>query len=170
MEQDPSFTEYDALVHSKDIQILKSMLPFVDTRQQMSFAILIQFIEFKNTIQIFRKNKNVLSAHAIHNEEDKKTAMMQILRQYISPRERETFDQMMNMIGIINMMSMMETPESMSNIMNMMGDSDNISNFMNAMGGSDNFTNIMSMMSGFTEPENEPNINKSENDTDITST
>ena len=63
MDQEQPLTEYDQLVHSKDIQILKTMLPFIDGGQQMSLAILIQFIEFQNTVHIFQKDKNVLSAH-----------------------------------------------------------------------------------------------------------
>ena len=110
MEQEQSFTEYDALVHSKDVQMLKSLLPFVDTQQQMSLAIFIQFIEFKNTIHIFKNNKNCLSASSITNEKDRQTAMMQALLKHIAPGEQETIDNMMNMI---NMMSMMENYESM---------------------------------------------------------
>ena len=143
MEQEPAFTEYDALVHSKDVQMLKSMLPFVDTQQQMPLAIMIQFIEFKNTIYIFQKNKNVLSAHSLNNKEDRKTAMLKAILQYVSPRERETFEQIMNMMDIMNMM---RNSDNMSDIMNMMGDADNMSNIMNMMGNSDDFSNIMNMM------------------------
>lgn len=148
MEQEQFFTEYDTLVHSQEIQILKSILPFIDTNQQMSFAILIQFIEFKNTIQIFQKNKNILSAHAIAPENDGKNAMLTAIKKFISPSQRETFDNMMN---LISMMNLMNGSNDMSGIMSMMGGSDDMSGIMSMMGGSNDMSGIMSMMGS---PEN----------------
>ncbi len=110
MEQEPSITEYDSLVHSREIQLLKSMLPFVETQHQMSLAIFIQFIEFKNTINIFKTNQNCLSASSITNENDRKAAMIQAIISHLAPNERETIDNLLNMM---NMMSMMENYESM---------------------------------------------------------
>lgn len=107
--------DYDELVHSKDIQILKSMLPFIDRQQQMPMAIMIQFIEFQKALQIFQNKNNVLSAANLHNEEDRQTAMLQSLIKHFSTEEQETINNMMNMM---NMMSMMNTEEMMENFEN----------------------------------------------------
>lgn len=138
MEQEQFFTEYDTLVHSQEIQILKSILPFIDTNQQMSFAILIQFIEFKNTIQIFQKNKKILSAHAISPENDGKNAMLTAIKKFISPSQRETFDNMMNMISMMNLMN---GSSDMSDIMSMMGSPENMTDFKNIMNPSEDIIN-----------------------------
>lgn len=107
--------DYDELVHSKDIQILKSMLPFIDRQQQMPMAIMIQFIEFQNVIQIFKDKNNMLFASNQNNEEDKQKAMLQALIKHFSTEEQETMNNMMNMIS---MMSMMNTEEMMENFEN----------------------------------------------------
>ena len=104
--------DYDELVHSKDIQILKSMLPFIDRQQQMPLAIMIQFIEFQNALHIFQNKESGLSASAVHNEGDRQMAMMQALMKNFSPEEQETMNNMMNMI---NIMSMMNTENIMEN-------------------------------------------------------
>ena len=104
--------DYDELVHSKDIQILKSMLPFIDRQQQMPLAIMIQFIEFQKIIQIFRNKENFLAANVIHNENERKTEMIQALMKHFSPEEQESMNNMMN---IMTMMSMMSTESMMEN-------------------------------------------------------
>lgn len=114
MDQEQPLTEYDALVHSQDIQLLKSMLPFADSGYQMTLAIFIQFIEFKNTIQIFKNNRNGLSASSNSNENDRQNALMQTLLKQLPKSEQETMDNLMNMI---NMMSMMNSMENAENIM-----------------------------------------------------
>jgi hypothetical protein len=107
--------DYDELVHSKDIQILKSMLPFIDRQQQMPLAIMIQFIEFQNALRLFQDKEKGLSANTIHNEEERQMAMLQALMKHFSTEEQETINNMMNMI---NMMSMMNTEDFMENVEN----------------------------------------------------
>ena len=111
--------DYDELVHSKDIQILKSMLPFIDRQQQMPLAIMIQFIELKNTIQIFKNKEDLLSASSIHNESDRKTAMMEVILKNIVPEYQETINQMMHMINMMNMMNEndMSNDDTMNEVM-----------------------------------------------------
>lgn len=107
--------DYDAFVHSKDIQILKSMLPFIDRKQQMPLAIMIQFIEFQNALRLFRDKDKGLSANTIHNEEERQMAMLSALMKNFSAEEQETMNNMMNMI---TMMRMMNTEEMMENLEN----------------------------------------------------
>lgn len=106
--------DYDELVHSKDIQILKSMLPFIDRQQQMPLAIMIQIIEFKNAIRLFHGKERGLTTNAIHNEEERQMAMIQALMKHFSAEEQESMNNMMNMI---NMMRMMNTEDMMENMM-----------------------------------------------------
>ena len=95
--------DYDELVHSKDIQILKSMLPFIEMKQQMPLAIMIQFIEFKNALRLFHNKDNGLTANDIQNEEDRQMAMIQALMKHFTKEEQETMNNMINMIKLIIM-------------------------------------------------------------------
>ena len=54
MEQEQYRTEYDELIQTRDLQMLKSMLPFANVKSQMPLAILIQSMEFRNTVQMFQ--------------------------------------------------------------------------------------------------------------------
>lgn len=101
MEQEQYLTEYDGLVQTRDLQMLKSMLPFASVKAQMPLAILIQTMEFRNTIKMFQDNANVLSACSVNNEPDRRTAMIQTLRKFCTPKERETIDTLLNIMCVM---------------------------------------------------------------------
>ena len=101
MEQELYTTEYDGLVQTRELQMLKSLLPFTNVKSQMPLAILIQSLEFRNTIQMFQNNANVLSACSVHNESDKRSAMIQTLRKFCTPKEKETIDTLLNIMCVM---------------------------------------------------------------------
>ena len=101
MDQEQYVTEYDGLVQTRELQMLKSLLPFANVSSQLPLAILIQSMEFRNTIQMFQNNANVLSACSVHNEPDKRTAMMQTLRRFCTPKEKETIDTLLNIMCVM---------------------------------------------------------------------
>lgn len=101
MEQELFLTEYDNLVQTRELQMLKAMLPFVHAKNQMPLAILIQSLEFKNTIRSFQNNANTLSAFSISNETDRRSAMLQTLKKFCTPKEQETIDTMLNIICVM---------------------------------------------------------------------
>ena len=109
MNQEQPLTEYDSLIQTRELQMLKSLLPFANIQVQMPIAMIIQSLEFRNTIKMFQDNANVLSACSVHNEPDKRNAMIQTLRKFCTPKEKETID------NILNIMSIMETYDTFSN-------------------------------------------------------
>lgn len=104
MNQEQYVTEYDGLVQTRELQMLKSLLPFASIQSQMPLAILIQSMEFRNTIQMFQNNANVLSACSVHNEPDKRSAMIQTLRRFCTPKEKETIDTLLNIMCVMEEM------------------------------------------------------------------
>ena len=101
MEQELLSTEYDGLVQTKELQILKSMLPFANPKIQMPLAILIESLQIQNTIKLFRNDANLLSACSVNNEPDRKTAMIQTLRKFCTPKEKETIDTLLNIMCVM---------------------------------------------------------------------
>lgn len=101
MEQEQFLTEYDGLVQTRELQILKSILPFANVKMQMPLAILIQSMQFRNTINMFQNNANALSACSLNNEPDRRSAMIQTLRKFCTPKERETIDTLLNIMCVM---------------------------------------------------------------------
>ena len=103
MEQDNLFTEYDSLLQTRELQMMKSMLPFVGIRQQKPLALLIQSLQFRNAVKILQNDENVLSACSIpvSSEAEKRNAMIQTLRRFCTPKEKETIDTLLNIMCVM---------------------------------------------------------------------
>lgn len=101
MEQEQYITEYDELVQTRELQMLKAMLPFMGVKSQLPMAVLIQAMEFQNTMKVFQSSENALSACAINDETDRRSAMLQVLRKFCTPKERETIDTMLNIMCVM---------------------------------------------------------------------
>jgi len=101
MEQEQYITEYDELVQTRELQMLKSMLPFLHTKSQLPMAILIQSMEFRNTIQMFQNNADALTACTVKDDTDRRSAMLQVLRRFCTPKEKETIDTMLNIMCVM---------------------------------------------------------------------
>lgn len=110
MEQDNFFTEYDSLTQTRELQMMKSMLPFVGVKQQRPLALFIQSLQFRNTVRMLQNNENVLSACSVSvsSEAEKRNAMIQTLRKFCTPKEKETID------TLLNVMCMMETYDALN--------------------------------------------------------
>lgn len=101
MEQESYLTQYDEHVQTRELQMLKSMLPFVNNKNRMTLAMVIQYIEFQNTMKMFQNNTDVLSAASFTNESDRRNAMLQTIRRFCTSKERETIDNILNIINVI---------------------------------------------------------------------
>ncbi len=101
MEQEQLITEYDAQIQTRELQMLKAILPFVHTSGQMPLAIMIQTMEFQNTMRYFRSQENQLSAFSVAPESERKNALLQTLKRFCTPKERETIDTLLNILCVM---------------------------------------------------------------------
>lgn len=101
MEQEQLITEYDGLIQTRELQMLKAMLPFIHTKNQMPLALLIQTMEFQHAIRYFKENANALSAFSLNNENERRSAMLQTLKKFCTPKERETIDTILNIMCVM---------------------------------------------------------------------
>ena len=101
MNQEHHPTEYDTLIQTRELQMLKSLLPFASIKSQMPLALFIQSLEFRNTVKIFQQDATVLSACSVHNEPDKRNAMLQTIRKFCTPKEKETVDNLLNIMYLM---------------------------------------------------------------------
>ena len=105
MEQTP-FTSFDYMTQNRQLQMMKTILPYMKEAQKKQFAILIKYMELQNTIQIFSQEDKLLSMCSVDEESNNMVAMINDLRQFCSEKEQETLDM------LINMFSMLETYET----------------------------------------------------------
>ncbi len=105
MEQN-TLTPFDNMTQTRELQMLKTVVPYMKGEQKKQFAILIKYMELQNTIQVFSQEDKVLSMCSVSEEENTTLAMLGELRKFCSEKELETLDM------ITNMVSMLETYET----------------------------------------------------------
>jgi cell division transport system ATP-binding protein len=67
----------------------------------MPIAMFIQSLEFRNTLRMFQTDNNLLTACSVSNDSDRKNAMLQTLRRFCTPKERETIDTLLNIMCVM---------------------------------------------------------------------
>ena len=95
MEENKQVT-YDDMVQTRNIKMLKSIVPFLDYRSQKPAALLIQYLEFKNASSAFSKPDNSMAACSIPEGSDRRNAILSARRQYCTPKEQEAIDTVLN--------------------------------------------------------------------------
>lgn len=106
MENEVIPTPFDTMTQTRQLQMLKVMVPYMQSEQQKNFALLIKYMELKNTVSVFSHTDQVLSMCSVSEDEDRTLAMLNELRTFCTEKERETIDM------LTNMLSMFETYET----------------------------------------------------------
>ena len=101
MEEQTSVT-YDDMVQTRNVQMLKSIIPFLDFPSQKPAAMLIQYLEMRNAYSAFSKKDSSMAACALPNGTDRRNAMLSAIRQYCSPKEQETIDTILNLFCVMD--------------------------------------------------------------------
>lgn len=107
--EENNLTPFDYMTQTRELQMLKTVIPYMKGGQKKQFAILIKYMELQNTIQVFSQEDKVMSMCSANEESNNLVGMLQDLRQFCSPKEQETLDM------LTTMFSMMETYETIFN-------------------------------------------------------
>ena len=106
MDEATPLPPFDTMTQTREIQMLKTVLPYMKSSQKKQFAILIKYMELQNTLHIFSQEEQVLSMCSLPEEENNPQSLLNSLRLFCTPKELETIDM------LTNMFSMLETYET----------------------------------------------------------
>lgn len=104
--EENNLTPFDYMTQRRELQMLKTIVPYIKGGQKKQFAILIKYMELQNTIQVFSQEDKVMSMCSVDESENSALSMLNELRRFCSEKELETIDMMTNLL------SMMETYET----------------------------------------------------------
>lgn len=106
MEDANKRTLLDSLVDSKELQILKTIIPYLHEAQQKNFAMAVRFIEFMKTTELFDQNNGEshqeLQACSGETEQERMTKMLHAVKDLCSEQEQEQIDRIINMFEVSN--------------------------------------------------------------------
>lgn len=95
-------TPYDEIMQTRELQMLKTIIPYVNGPQQMQMVMFIQFLEFQHSYRMIQNGAPELSACEIPEGTDKRSALLNELRRFCTPKEQETIDTLLNLFCILD--------------------------------------------------------------------
>lgn len=57
MDEATPLTPFDTMTQTREIQMLKTVIPYMKSSQKKQFAILIKYMELQNTLHIFSQEE-----------------------------------------------------------------------------------------------------------------
>ena len=105
MEHESSFepTVFDTLTQTREIQMLKTAIPYMKQTRQKEFAMIIKYLELQKAFQIFSSPQANLSACELSNDQNNSMNLLNELRKYATPKELETIDSLTNLLSLISL-------------------------------------------------------------------
>ena len=101
-ETNPLFTPYDEMTQTKELQIIKSFIPYLPSGQQRQFSMLIQYIQMINCMIIFSESNQTLAAAEANDPAGRRTAMLNAVKKFCTPKEQETIDTLLSIFSILD--------------------------------------------------------------------
>jgi hypothetical protein len=90
----------DSLIQSRQLQMLKAIVPYVDESRQQTLSIMIKMIELQKTMQLFEGEPSLQAAelHGCSGDSptDRACHMLHALREFCTPNEQENIDMFLN--------------------------------------------------------------------------
>lgn len=94
----------DTYVDSKELQILKTIIPYLKESQQKNIAMTVRFIELIKTNELFdstqSKQCQELQACACDTEQERMSKMFHAVKKLCNEREQEQIDMLLNILEV----------------------------------------------------------------------
>ena len=95
------------MTQTRELQMLKTMLPYMKDAQKKQFAILIKYMELQNTVQVFSQEDKVMSMCSVDEGSNNVVAMLNDLRAFCTSKAPETIDMLAKMFSILELQFLM---------------------------------------------------------------
>ncbi len=106
-------TTFDIETQSRNIQILKSVIPYVNSSSQRNFALMVKFLELRNVASLFNEEPVSLSMCSTDDPSEKRMQLLNDIKKFCTPAEQDSIDMMLTAFQMFSSYDMfMHTPDS----------------------------------------------------------
>ena len=102
MDDELKPTLFDEQLQSKELQILKTSIPYLQEPQQKNLAIFAKILELQKTIHFFENDSSSLNIRSMENPEENVVNMLNDIRPYCNEKEAENLDSFINMFQLFS--------------------------------------------------------------------
>ena len=101
MDEKTLFTPFDEITQTKELQMLKTIVPYLSTDKQRPLVMMISCMAMVNSMKVLSETP-ALSVAETETPSDRRIAMLNALKKYFSPSEQETIDNILNVFSILD--------------------------------------------------------------------
>ena len=101
MDEKTLFTPFDEITQTKELQMLKTIVPYLSKDKQRPFVMMISCMAMLNSMKVLSETP-ALSVAETETPSDRRIAMLNALKKYFSPSEQETIDNILNVFSILD--------------------------------------------------------------------
>lgn len=101
-------TPFDRLISSRQLQMLKLMIPYAPPGQQRTLAIYTKFLELEHTIDFFQHIGSDIHTQTFEKETSSPIDILDELHPYLPEQIRNSMDSILSMFNMMEMVSAMK--------------------------------------------------------------
>ena len=102
MHKNEMITPFDEAINSRELQMLKTILPYVPLAKQRQLVLVIEMLQMQSTLNYLDSANNLLAAQDIPEETDNRVAMLSAIKRFCTPKDQDTIDNIINVLSIMN--------------------------------------------------------------------
>lgn len=100
---------FDTIYTSNHIAIMKILLSLFEAEQQQNMVVFIKYLELQYTLSITEQNKSQIKVCSSNVRKPEMTELLDDIKLYCSPSEKQQLDQISNMQSTMSMMKDMQS-------------------------------------------------------------
>lgn len=102
MDNEYKPTAFDSQLQTHELQILKTILPYMEWKQQKTLAVLIKYMELQKTAEVFSAETPSISICEVKDGSDRALQMLSDISEVCTDKERENIDMIINMFQMFS--------------------------------------------------------------------
>lgn len=95
-EQNLQMTSFDSMVQSRQMQMLKAAIPYINPSQQKMMSVYIKYLELQRTMDIFDNPETSVQMCAVSDDNEAPMQMLNDIKVFCTDEEKENIDMMLN--------------------------------------------------------------------------
>lgn len=102
MEGEFKPTLFDTQIQNHNLQMLKTMIPYLNSGSQKSFALMIKYLELQKTAEVFSHDSLTIQGVSNESPQERMFRMLSDISEQCTSAEKENIDMILNMFQIMS--------------------------------------------------------------------
>lgn len=102
MDNENMSTIFDTQIQSRELQMLKTVVPYMEWKQQKTLAIFIKYMELQKAAHVFSAEEPSIHICETTDENEKRLQMLTDISKLCTDKEKENIDLIINMFQMFS--------------------------------------------------------------------